>query len=186
MELQISDLVSAIKKEGYEAAQAEADRILAEAKAQAAEIVAEAKKAAAQEKERAAAEINTLREGARVDAEQAKRDAVLSFRDTVQAEFEKILAADTAKTVQGETLAKLITAALGEENPADYAAEVAEVSDGLKGELAAAIKAGLELRVTKSVRAGFRLRAKDGSGYFDCSDEEITKMLLAFYSGLAI
>lgn len=186
MELQIQDLVSSIKKEGIDAARAEADAIIAKAKEEAAAIIAEAREEAAQTKSKTANEIDTLRESARVSADQAKRDAVLSFKDSVQKEFEKILAADVSKTVKGETLAKLISAVLGEENPADYAAEVAEVSDGLKAELAEKINNGLEIRVSKNVRSGFRLAAKDGSGYFDCSDEEITKMLLPFFSTLSI
>ena len=28
---------------------------------------------------------------------------------------------------------------------------------------------------------GFRLAAKDGSGYFDCSDQEIAEMLMPFF-----
>ena len=46
MELQIGDLISAIKKDGVDAAQAESERILAQAKKQAAEIVAAAKEEA--------------------------------------------------------------------------------------------------------------------------------------------
>ena len=67
-----------------------------------------------------------------------------------------------------------------------YAAEVAEVSAGLKGELAQEIQKGLEIRISSGVRTGFRLAAKDGSGYFDCSDEEITAMLRPYFSELSI
>lgn len=186
MELQIQDLVSSIKKEGIEAAKAEAEAILEEARKQAAAIVADAKAQAEKEKASSAAEINTLRESARVSADQAKRDAMLSFKDAVQGEFEKILRADVQKSVQGDTLAKLIAAALGEEDPAGYAAEVAEVTEGLKSALAEKVKAGLELKVSQQVKAGFRLAAKDGSGYFDCTDEEIAKMLAPFFSDLKI
>ncbi len=186
MELQIQDLVSSIRKEGIDAARTEAESILAQAKEQAAAILAEAKAAAQQETARSASEIETLKESARVSAQQAERDAALSFKDSVKAEFEKILAADVAKTVQGPALAKLIGAVLADENPADYTAEVAEITEGLKSELAAKVKEGLELRVSKNVRAGFRLAAKDGSGYFDCTDEEIMKMLMPFFSEINI
>ena len=43
------------------------------------------------------------------------------------------------------------------------------------------MKNGLELRPSKKVGAGFRLAAKDGSGYFDCSDQEIAEMLMPFF-----
>lgn len=184
MELQIQDLVSSIRKEGIEAARKEADAIIAQAKEKAAEIVAAAKNEAAQIDAKSKKEAEILRESTKINAEHAQRDAVISFKKTVQTEFETILMADVAKTVQGETLGKLILAALAERNPSEYAAEVAEVTEGLKSELAEKIKAGLELRVSPNARAGFRLAAKDGSGFFDCTDEEITKMMLPFFPNL--
>ena len=67
-----------------------------------------------------------------------------------------------------------------------YAAEVSEVTEGLKQELAAEIRNGLELRPSKKVKAGFRLAAKDGSGYFDCTDEEIAEMLMPFFRDIRL
>lgn len=186
MELQIQDLVSTIKKEGIEAAQAQADDILAKARAEAETIVAAAKNEAEATRTKAREEIELLRQSARQNAEHAQRDAVLSFRKEVQGEFEKLLRADIGKAVQGETLAKLIRAALTGEEPGEYAAEVAEVTQALQSELAQEVKSGLTLRVSPAVRSGFRLASKDGSGYFDCSDEEIAGMLAPFFSELSI
>lgn len=186
MELQIQELVASIKKEGVDAARASAEQIIAEAKEQAAAIVAQAQAEAEQITAKAKGEIDVMKDGAKVSAEHAKRDAMLSFKDAVQAEFEKILAADVCRSVKGETLAKLIKAAMAEDDPADYAAEVAEVSEDLKTELAEEIKKGLEIRLSTGVRTGFRLAAKDGSGYFDCSDEEITEMLMPFFRELTL
>ena len=67
-----------------------------------------------------------------------------------------------------------------------YAAEVASVTDALKSELAGELKAGLELRLSKKVRTGFRLCTKDGSGYIDCSDEELAEQLAPFFRELRI
>jgi V/A-type H+-transporting ATPase subunit E len=184
MELQIQDLVTSIRKEGIEAANAEAESIIAEAKKKADSLVAGAKAEAQQYKDAAEKEISILRESAAVSAEQAKRDAVLAFKTEIQGEFEKILAADVRKELSGEGLGKLIRAAIGGENVADYAAEVAEVTDTLKAELADEIKKGLEIRPTKTVSQGFRLAAKDGSGYFDCSDDGIMEMLMPYFRNL--
>lgn len=184
MELQIQDLVTSIRKEGVDAANAEAESIIAEARKKADAITAEARKEAADTKEAAEKEIELRKESAAVSAEQAKRDAVLAFKAEVQTEFERILANDIAKTASGKTLGKLIRAAVAGEDVSNYAAEVAEVSDGLKGELAAEIKNGLEIRPTRNVKAGFRLAAKDGSGYFDCTDEEIAQMLMPYFRNL--
>lgn len=186
MEMQINDLVSAIKKEGVEAAKSEADRIIAEAEEKAAAIILEAKNESASILKKAEEKIEILKESARTTADHAKRDAMLFFEKSVQTEFERLLEADLEKTVKSETLSKLIIAALNNENPADYTVEVAEVTEGLKGELAEKIKAGLEIKANPYVRIGFRLNAKDGSGYFDCSDEEIENMLAPFFPELII
>ena len=184
MELQIQDLVSSIRKEGIEAANAEAESIIAEAKKKAESIVAGAKSEAQQFKDAAEKEISILRESAAVSAEQAKRDAVLAFKTEIQGEFEKILAADIGKELSGEALGKLIRAAVAGENVADYAAEGSEVGDALKKELAEEIKKGLEIRTTKDVQHGFRLAAKDGSGDFDCSEDGIMEMLMPYFRDL--
>ena len=127
MELQIQNLVSSIRKEGIEAANKEAESIIAEAKKKAESIVSGAKAEAQQYKDGAEKEISILRESAAVSAEQAKRDAVLAFKTEVQGEFEKILAADISKELKGEGLGKLIRAAVAGEDVSNYAAEVSEV-----------------------------------------------------------
>ena len=164
MELQIQDLVSSIKKDGIESANREAAQILADAKA----------------------EIGVFKASAQLSAEQAKRDAVLAFRQEIGAELTKLLAQDTHKALDDKALASLITAALQGEDASAYAAEVASVTDALKSELAGELKAGLELRLSKKVRTGFRLCTKDGSGYIDCSDEELAEQLAPFFRELRI
>lgn len=184
MELQIQDLVSSIRKDGIDAANAEAEAIISEAKKKAEMIIADAKAEAKNIQETSEKEINILKESAALSAEQAKRDAMLAFKNEVQAEFEKILSAKIKNNLSDAALGKLIQAVVVDEDVQNYSVEVAEVSDSLKAELAEEIKNGLEIKPTKSVRAGFRLEAKDGSGYFDCSDEEIMQMLMPYFRNL--
>ena len=175
MELQIQDLVSSIRKDGIDAANAEAEAIIAEAKKKADAIIADAK---------SEAKIGILKESAAISAEQAKRDAMLAFKTEVKAEFEKILSAKVKDNLCDAALGKLIKAVIADEGVDSYSVEVAQVSDALKAELADEIKNGLEIRPAKGVRAGFRLAAKDGSGYFDCSDDEIMQMLMPYFRNL--
>lgn len=184
MELQIQDLVSSIKKDGIESANKEAAAIIAEAKKQAEAILASARGEAAKTLEDAKAEIEVFKNSAQLNAEQARRDAVLAFRKEIQAEFEALLTGDVRKALNETALATLIQAALKGENAADHTVEVNEVTEGLKSQLAEELKNGLEIRPSKKVQAGFRLAAKDGSGYFDCSDEEISRMLMPFFRDL--
>ena len=184
MELQIQDLVSSIRKDGIDAANAEAEAIILEAKKKAEMIIADAKAEAKNIQETSEKEINILKESAALSAEQAKRDAMLAFKNEVQAEFEKILSAKIKNNLSDTALGKLIQAVVADEDVQNYSVEVAEVSDLLKAELAEEIKNGLEIKPTRSVRAGFRLAARDGSGYFDCSDEEIMQMLMPYFRNL--
>ena len=138
MELQIQDLVSSIRKDGIDAANAEAEAIITEAK--------------------------------------KKADAIVAV--------EKILSVKVKDSLSDAALGKLIKAAIADEGVENYTAEVAQVSDALKAELAEEIKNGLEIKPAKGVRAGFRLAAKDGSGYFDCSDDEIMQMLMPYFRNL--
>ena len=186
MELQIQDLVSSIKKDGIDSANQQAAAILADARKQADAIVAEAKSQADKLRDDAKAEIDVFKTSAQLSAQQAKRDAVLAFRQEIQKEFEKILAADVGKALDQQTLARLIQAAVQGEDVSGYAVEVGQVTDGIRQQLAQELKNGLEIRPSKKVGAGFRLAAKDGSGYFDCSDEEIAQMLMPFFRDMRL
>ena len=186
MEVQIKDLVSSIKKDGIESANREAAQILADAKAQAEKLVADAQAEADKLRADAKAEIEVFKASAQLSAEQAKRDAVLAFRQEIDGELTRLLTQDTRRALDDKTLASLISAALKGEDVSAYAAEVASVTDALKSELAGEIKAGLELRLSKKVHTGFRLCAKDGSGYIDCSDEELSQQLAPFFRELHI
>ncbi len=186
MELQIQDLVSSIKKDGIDSANQEAAAILADARKQADAIVADAKAEADKLRGDARAEIEVFKSSAQLDAQQAKRDAVLAFRQEIQREYEKLLSADVGKALDQQALVKLIQAAVQGEDVAAYTVEVGQVTDGLRQELAQELKAALEIRPSKKVGAGFRLAAKDGSGYFDCSDEEIAQMLMPFFRDMRL
>lgn len=181
MELQIQDLVSSIKKDGIDSANKEAAVILTDAKKQADALLAEARKEADKLRQDARDDAEVFKSSALLSAQQAKRDAVLAFSQAVQKEFEKLLASDISKALDEKALADLIRAALRGEDPAAYAAEVSQVTDGIRAELARELEAGLEIRPSKKVGAGFRLATKDGSGYFDCSQEEIARMLDPFF-----
>ena len=50
----------------------------------------------------------------------------------------------------------------------------------LKKSLAKEISAGLEIAVSPGSAAGFRVEIKDGSAYYDFSDEKIAQMLSVY------
>lgn len=181
MELQIQDLVSSIKSEGIETAKKEASKIINEAQAKADSIIADAKAEAKKILEDNQKEIEILRQSASVSAQQAKRDAIISFKQEINEQFNRILTQNVGKTMQDEALAKLISCVIADGDVKNLTVEVKEVSEALKSQLADEIKNGLEIRPVKTVKAGFRVKMKDGSGFVDCSDEEIASMLNPFF-----
>lgn len=180
MELQIQDLVSSIKNEGIESAKKEAAMIIKEAQQKAEEIVSNAKAEAKKVFEDNQKEIEILRQSASVSAQQAKRDAIISFRQEINEQYNRILTENVGKTMKDETLAKLISCVISDSDVKKLTVEVKEVTDAISSQLADQIKNGLVIKPVKSVKAGFRVVMKDGSGFIDCTDEEIAMMLKPF------
>lgn len=180
MELQIQDLITSIKKEGIDSAKKEADKIIKDANKKADSIIAQAKAEAAKTFEDCKKEIEILKQSANVSAQQAKRDAVISFKQEINEHLNRILTSDIGKVMNDEVLAQLIKSVIADSDTSKITVEVGNVSDSLKNELAVEIKNGLEIRPVKSVKAGFRVVMKDGSGFMDCTDEQIAEMLKPF------
>ncbi len=180
MEIQIQDLVQSIKRDGIEEARRESDAIIAEAKARAEEIVAASKVQADKNIDNANRQI----ESAKALIRQAERDAVLSVRKELGLLMERILADKIANDLSEESLAKLVVAALNGEDPAKYKVEVDSAKAALKSALAKQIEKGLEIHPVKG--ASLKLCCKDGSGFFDFSDEEIASLLRPFLGEMKI
>ena len=56
------------------------------------------------------------------------------------------------------------------------------IAETLAKELGDKIKKGLEIKPVKTINVGFKLADKDGSGYFDFTDEATAKLLIPFLS----
>lgn len=178
MEIQIQDLVQSIKHDGIEEAKKEAAAVVDAAKVQAQEIIEDARKEASRMIDDANREI----ESAKALVKQAQRDAVLSVKKELEALLDGILSSEVSKTMTGEQLSKVIVAAINGEDPSKYVLEVKDVNDSLKSGLAKELEKGLEIKPVKN--ASVRLCLKDGSGFYDFSDEEIANLLKPFLGGL--
>ena len=181
MEIQIEDLVQSIKRDGIEQARKEADAILVTAKAQASDIIAASKAEAERNLENAKREI----ESSKALILQAQRDAVLSVKKELEAMLERIMADKVAKQLSEQSLAKLVIAAVDEEDPSKYAVEIDEAKASIKSSLAKQIEKGLEIRPVKGAGV-FKLCCKDGSGFYDFSDEQIASLLKPFLGEMKI
>lgn len=181
MEMQIQDLVQSIKRDGIEEAKKEAAAIVAAAKTRAAEIIADSKLQAQKNIENADKEI----ESSKALIKQAERDAVLSIKKELELLIDRIMADKVSSVLTEESLSKLVLAAIGGEDPAKYSVEINEAKASVKDCLAKEISKGLEIRPVKGM-SGMKLSCRDGSGFYDFSDEEITALLKPFIGEIKI
>ena len=188
MEIQIQDLITSIKNDGIEKARKEADDVLWKAHAEAEAII----KGANEEREKilssARRDIEVEKKSAEEKLRQAARDASLTFKKSVEDELEKIIKESVNASLDSALLAKLIECVVSssfvDDSPTVMISEKDKnkVSSAFIKELAEKMKKGITLRTSTSLSGGFVVKASDGSGYFDLSDEEIAKLLYPYLS----
>ena len=157
----LQSLLEKINRDGVEKAEAEAKRIVDEAKAKAEAIVREAQAAADKAKADADQAAADYARRAAESVGQAARDVVIGVKDSVTALLERLLAQGVDRALADEkTLTDLVAAAVRD------LAGAGEVTCGPK--VAAALRAALagkrELSVTvdESLRSGFAVRVDGG------------------------
>jgi len=185
MELQIQDLVSSIRHDGLEEANKEKEQIISEAKQRSQQIINQAKEESKKILSDAKRKCAIEQESSVSAVKQASRDLLLSLKIELNKVFENLISKECDKVFDSDALAKLILAAIKEEDPKNYEVEVKNVTKGLKDGLAKEIKNGLVLK-TLALGDGFKLTAKDGSGFYDFSDEQIAKMLKPYLGNLTL
>ena len=199
----VESLISRLRDDGVKAGQAEADRILTEAKREAAEIVAQANAEVTTLRESAAEQIARDREAAVQALKLAERDTVLELRQRVTQHFKQhvtrlvstvtkdedlikslvlVLAGHAASDyVRGRDAQILVSAALFNETP-DDPADLDAARDrskhlilGITGDM---LRDGVELIPATDVDGGARVRAKGEDAEVDLSDAAISELLI--------
>jgi V/A-type H+-transporting ATPase subunit E len=186
MDIQLQELLDKIRREGVDAAEAEAARIIAEAEARKAAIVAEAENEAKAIRAKAEADAARADQAGKAALAQAARDMVLGFRDGLAAILAAIVRSDVKEAFGPEVLAESIPLVLK-----------AIASSGVSGDLEILVppeqakkldarfaeRLGMELKKGVTIRpfpgldAGFRIAEKDGAAYYDFSAEELSALL---------
>jgi len=120
---------------------------------------------------------------------QAGRNMILSFRDALVAELDKIIQAETVKAYSPELLSKLIPETVREwtkKTEADDLTVLLSENDlkKLQSELTAALKAeigkGLEIKPDKTLANGFRIGIRDGAAFYDYSAESLAGLFASY------
>ena len=191
MEIQLQELIDQIKKDGVEAAETEAQRIINEAKAEAERIVGEAQAQADELLLRAKQENEKTVKSGEEAIRQAGRNLLISFRESVARELKAIVGEHVSAVYSSDDFASLIQEAVVSWAGKPDAEEVSVLlnSDDLKkmeDTVLSALKErmlqGVTLKANDSFDGGFRIAVKDGGAYYDYSAQAVVDMLVHYLS----
>ncbi|MBR1639730.1 MAG: V-type ATP synthase subunit E [Treponema sp.] len=189
MDVQLQELIDKIKKDGVATAEAEAAKVIEAAEKKAEGIVADAQAKAAEIIKNAKAETERMEKASEEAIVQAGRNMLLSFKDSLVAELDGLIQADTEKAESKDILAKLVPETVKAWAKNSDAAELSvllsekdlkDLEKSLTAELKAEIAKGLEIKPDKTLSAGFRIGVNNGAAYYDYSAESLAEMFSAY------
>ena len=191
MEMQLQELISQIKKDGVEAAEAEAQSIVDAAKAEAEKIISEAQ-AQAQKLLLDAKNQNEKMVKSSEDAiRQAGRNLLISFRESVSNELKAIINENVSAVYASDALAQLIVNVVecwAKKPDAEALSVILNSKDLnlLEETLLASLKErmlnGVTLKASDNFDGGFRIATNEGGAYYDYSAEAVLDMLSNYLS----
>jgi V/A-type H+-transporting ATPase subunit E len=185
MEFQLNDLIGKIQKEGVEAAQKQADDIIAKAKVHAEKILEEAYQRSHKMRQEAEREIARTEEASRSTLRQAARDLILSLEKELTSLLDVVLKekAETAMTPQAMVgfINLVLPSFLNEHGGGSLLIpqeEIASLEASLRSSLSDKIKADkIELKPFKSIEKGFKLKEENGIVSYDFTLSAICEVL---------
>ncbi len=189
MDVQLQELIDKIKKDGVAAAEADAAKIVAEAEKKAESIIAEAENKAAEIIKSKKSETEKMEKSSEEAIIQAGRNMLLSFKDSIVAQLDAIINAETEKAMSKDVLAKLIPETVKAWVKNSDASELSvllsekdlkELNSSLTSELKAEISKGLEIKPDKTMSAGFKIGVNNGAAYYDYSADSLAQMFAAY------
>lgn len=191
MEVKLQELISQIKKDGVEAAEAEAEAILNAAKAEAEKIVKEAKAEAEKILKNSKAENERMVKSSEDAIRQAGRNLLISFRESVAKELKKIIGENVAAVYASNDLSALIVKVVENwaQNTEAEALTVILNSEDLKKLEETLLCAfnekalkGVTLKANDSFDGGFRIGIENGTAYYDFSADAVVDMVSNYLS----
>lgn len=188
MDTQVQELIEAIKADGIQTAEKQAQQIIAAAEEKAEHIVAEANKRSEQiisdaQKDR------SRQEAAGIEAiKQAGRDLILGVQSELVAMFKTVVEKQSAEAYRGEVLERAITTVVenwAKDNDESISillseSDRAQLESALRAKLAEKLKTGAEIVPSSAVKSGFRLSTKGGEVYYDFTTDAVAEALAAY------
>ena len=189
MDVQLQELIDKIKKDGIATAEKSSETIVADAEKKAAAIVAEAQEKAHAIIKNAKTETKRMEKASEDAITQAGRNMILSFRDALVTELDRLIQSETDKAYSKDMLEKLIpetvkawTKNADAEDLSVLLSEkqLKELQSGLTAALKSEIAKGLEIRADKTLSSGFRIGVKNGAAFYDYSAESIAELFASY------
>ena len=191
MEIQLRELIDQIKKDGVDAAEAEAEAILNTAKSEAEKIIADAQTEADKILENARIENARMVKSGEDSIRQAGRNLLLSFRESVAKELNAIVGENIHAAYSSDALAALVANVVERwaEKP-----QVEEISlimnstdlkhfeDTFFSALKDRISKGITLKANDNFDGGFRISVNDSGAYYDYSKDAVVEMMANYLS----
>ena len=191
MEIQLQELIDQIKKDGVDAAEAQAAAILETAEAEAAKIIAEANAQADKIMADAKNENERTVKSAEDAIRQAGRNLLISFRESVTKELKAIIGENVSSVYSDNSLSQLIIRTVEGWTMKPDADELSvilssndleKLEETLLAELKAKMLTGVTLKAHDNVDGGFRIAVNGDGAYYDYSKEAVTDMLSSYLS----
>lgn len=191
MEIQLQELIEQIKKDGVDAAEAQAEAIIVSAKAEAEKIIADAKAQADKMIADAKKENEKTVKSGEDAIRQAGRNLLISFRESVSRELAAITDGGVNTVYSSDEFAKLIINAVECWSAKPEAEDITVILNSadlkkLEETVLAALKSkmlgGVTLKANDNFDGGFRIAVDNGSVYYDYSAQAVTDMLSSYLS----
>jgi V/A-type H+/Na+-transporting ATPase subunit E len=186
MEVQLQELITKIKNDGVKVGESEKSRIIAEAEKKASAIIKAAEQKA-KELEESAKEQAILSENRSREALQlASRDLILNLSTKITALFDEILLKQSQGALDQKKVSQLVSNAishLGTDGKYEITlseADAAAFGEALKAELSNVAKAGITIKPSKGIDAGFKITNVDDAISYDFSNAVIAENLAAY------
>ena len=191
MEVQLQELIEQIKRDGAEAAEAEAKAIVEAAKSDAKKIIAEAQAQADKILAGAKTETERMTKSSEDAIRQSGRNLLISFRESVTRELKAIVGENVTAVYSSDAFAGLIVSIVeswANKPDAEDIKVILNTQDlnRLEETLLSAIKdkmlTGITLRANDNFDSGFRIAVNNGSVYYDYSADAVVDMLSNYLS----
>jgi V/A-type H+-transporting ATPase subunit E len=186
MDMDINSIITKIKQEGVNEGQKQSEEIIRDAKQKAEEILNSARQQEEDILKKAEEEAAKLKRNAEDAIKQASRDVLLGLRQSVISLFDKVLKKEISSNMTSDVLKKMLVNLAenfdrtGEKNQIEILLSEEEkkaLDNTLFAELKEEMKKGVTLKASANVETGFRIGEKNGTSYYDFTDEAIMEAM---------